>query len=78
MYWYFPGGPLIKNPPCSAGDAGSIPGQGTKLPHAAEQLSPHTAATEPMYHNQSLCTAKRSCMMQGRPCMLQLRSKAAK
>ena len=29
MYWYFSGGPLIQNPPCSAGDAGSIPGQGT-------------------------------------------------
>ena len=30
----FPGGPVVKNPPCNAGDAGSIPGQGTKIPHA--------------------------------------------
>ena len=52
MYWYFSGGPLIQNPPCSAGDAGSIPGQGTKLPHAAEQLSPHTATTEPTHLSQ--------------------------
>ena len=29
------------------GDADLIPGQGTKIPHAAEQLSPHTAATQP-------------------------------
>ena len=25
----FPGGPVVKNLPCKAGDAGSIPGQGT-------------------------------------------------
>ena len=24
----FPGGPAVKNPPCCAGDAGSIPGWG--------------------------------------------------
>ena len=30
----FPGGPVVKNPPCNAGDAGSIPGQGAKIPHA--------------------------------------------
>ena len=35
----FPGGPVVKNPPCNAGDAGLIPGQGTKIPHAAGQLS---------------------------------------
>ena len=33
------GGPVVKNPPCSAGDACSNPGQGTKTPHAMEQLS---------------------------------------
>ena len=35
----FPGGPVVKNPPCNAGDAGSIPGQETKVPHAVDQLS---------------------------------------
>ena len=29
-----PGGPVIKNPPSNAEDAGSIPGQGTKIPYA--------------------------------------------
>ena len=29
-----PGGPVIKNLPCNAGDMGSIPGQGTKILHA--------------------------------------------
>ena len=34
----FPGGPVAKNLPSNAGDAGSIPGRGTKIPHAVEQL----------------------------------------
>ena len=37
----FPCGPVVKNPPCNAGDAGSKLGRGTKIPHAAEQGSPH-------------------------------------
>ena len=28
----FPGGPVVKNPSCNAGDMGSVPGQGTKIP----------------------------------------------
>ena len=31
----FPGGPVVKNLPYSAEDVGLIPGQGTKIPHAA-------------------------------------------
>ena len=38
---------MVKNLPSNAGDVGSIPGQGTKIPHAAGQLSPCTATTEP-------------------------------
>ena len=30
----FPDGPVVKNQPCDAGDAGLIPGWGTKIPHA--------------------------------------------
>ena len=41
-----PGGPMVKNPPSNAGDVGSIPGRGTKIPHAAGQLSLHAATTE--------------------------------
>jgi len=35
---------VVNNPPCNAGDVGSIPGQGAinKIPHAAEKLSSHT------------------------------------
>ena len=28
MYWGFPGGPVVKNPPCNAGNTSSIPGPG--------------------------------------------------
>ena len=31
---------MVKNLPYNAGDAGSIPGWGTKIPYALEQLSP--------------------------------------
>ena len=37
---------MVKNPPSNAGDAGLIPGRGTKIPHAMGQLSPHAATTE--------------------------------
>ena len=31
---------MVQNLPYSAGDAGSIPGWGTKIPYALEQLNP--------------------------------------
>ena len=39
----FPGGPVVKNPPCNAGNASWIPDGGTKIPQATEQLSPRAA-----------------------------------
>ena len=42
----FPGGPVVKNMPSNAGDTGSIPGQGTKIPHAVGQLSLSTTMRE--------------------------------
>ena len=47
----FLGGPVVKSPPSSAGDAGSIPGWGTKIPHSAGQLSLCAATREPVCHN---------------------------
>ena len=46
LYSY--GGPVAKNLPSNAGDAGLIPGWGTKIPYAmgkthASQLRPDTA-----------------------------------
>ena len=54
----FPGGPVVKNLPSNAGDTGSIPGQGTKIPHATWQLSPRATTTELMR------LKKRACMPQ--------------
>ena len=34
-----PGGPVVRNLPCNARDAGSIPGQGTRIQQVAGQLS---------------------------------------
>ena len=45
--WDFPGGPVVKNPPSNAGDAGLIPGWGTK--------SPHGTSTEPARALESVC-----------------------
>ena len=42
----FPGGPVVKNPPSNARDAGSIPGWETKIPHAVGQVRPRAATTE--------------------------------
>ena len=39
---------------CKAGDAGSIPGWGTKIPHATEQLN----------NRKSMCLNERSYMLQ--------------
>ena len=47
----FPDGRVVKNLPCKAGDMGSIPGWGTKVPHVAKQLSLCATTTEPMSHN---------------------------
>ena len=44
--WDFPGGPVVKNLLSNAGNMGSVPGWGTRIPHATEQRSQHTTATE--------------------------------
>ena len=42
---------MVKKLPCNAGDVGSITGQGTKIPHAARQLSPCATTTESAHRN---------------------------
>ena len=68
----FPRSPVVKYPPCNAGDVSSHPAQGTKIPHAVEQLSLGTTAREPAHIN------KRSYLIQRRSHMPQLRPDAAK
>ena len=45
----FPDGPVVKNLPSNGDEGawGSIPGQGTQIPHPAGQQSPRTATAEP-------------------------------
>ena len=50
----FPAGPVVKNPPSNAGDVGSIPGQGTKIPHATGQLSLCATTRQPVLCNKDL------------------------
>ena len=47
----------FKNPPCNAGDTGSTPGWGIKIPQAVEPWIPHTATRESMCHNERSCDA---------------------
>ena len=44
--------PGVKNTPCNAGDVGSIPGQGTKIPHTLGQLSPHLTVRKSRHHKE--------------------------
>ena len=57
---------MIKNPPCNTGDVGSIPGQGTRIPRAAGQLSLQVPSLEATTR-ESVCLNERSDMMQLRP-----------
>jgi len=45
----FPGGPVVKNPPCDAEASGLISAWGTRILHAAEQLRPCARTTDPAH-----------------------------
>ena len=47
----FPGGPVVKSPLCSAGNAGLVTGCRTKILHAVEQLNLCAATGEPVCRN---------------------------
>ena len=84
---------MVKNPPSNAGDMGSIPGWGARIPHAAGQLSPRAATIEPTCsgaHEPQLerspraatksphTTTKDPTCHDKDPCVLQLRPNTAK
>ena len=46
---------MVESLPWNAGDVGSIPGQGTRVLHAMEQLGPCATTTEPRHHNLRVC-----------------------
>ena len=51
-----PDGPVVNNVPYNARDASSIPGQGTKIPHAAKPVGHKYWACLPQ--RESLCASK--------------------
>ena len=65
---------MVNNLPSNVGDVSLIPGQGTKILHAAEKLSSLAAITEPVHHNERV----RVHVPQQRSCMTPLRPEAAK
>ena len=48
-----PGGPVVKNPPSNAGDMSLIPGRGTEIPCAVEQLNPRATTRESVHTAQN-------------------------
>ena len=65
---------MIKNLPYNAG----IPGQGTKISHAMEQLMLHNYGAHQLWSSRGttrefMCLSERSCMNQQRSCLLHLR-----
>ena len=60
----FPDGPVVKNPPVNAEDAGLIPGPGTKIPHALAQLSLCAAIREATSREAHLPQLEKACVQQ--------------
>ena len=51
---------MVKDPPSNAGDAGLIPGQGTKILHTPGQLSPPSGAHAPWLERSPHMATKRA------------------
>ena len=43
------------------GDMGLSPDQGTKIPHASEQVGPYAVTTAPSHHNERSATCNKDC-----------------
>ena len=50
VLWGIPGGPVVEYPTSNAGDTGSTPAWGAKIPYAVGQLS--LCATTKTWYNQ--------------------------
>ena len=48
VFWDFPDDLVVKNLSCNAGDVGSIPGEGTTIPHALKHVCPGVTTIEPV------------------------------
>ena len=63
---------MVKNLPSSAGDASSISGRGTKIPHAVGQISPRATTTELAHLNERACMPQTTEPMCSGACTPQL------
>ena len=57
---------MVKNQPCNAGDTGSVPGQGTRMPCAMSTEPVHSRARAPDYRVPALC--QRTPQQSADPC----------
>ena len=55
---HFPGGSVVKNPPASAGDMGSIPDLGRSHPRVSAQLNPCLPTIEPVLSSLGTLTTE--------------------
>ena len=75
--WDFPGGPMVRNLPASAGDTGSIPGQGGHTYHEAaltmyhNYWSPHSRAWV-LQQEKTLLWEACAPQLKSSPCLLEL------
>lgn len=56
----FPGGLLVKNPPCNVGDVDSTPGWETKIPICPGQLSWRATAKDSAGSNKDPCATTKN------------------
>ena len=67
LFWDFPGGAVVKNPPANAGDAGSSPGPGrSHMPWSNKALAPQllsqgSRACEPQLLSPRATTTAPTC-----------------
>ena len=45
---------MVQNPPSKAGDEGSLPGPGMKIPHSTGQLNPYITTAEAKHCNENI------------------------
>ena len=68
---------MVKNLPSNAREVGSIPGWGTKIPHAKGQLSPCATTTKLARLNERACVPQITEPTCSGACLPQLQSSCA-
>jgi len=58
--WDFPCDPMVRNLPSNAGDMGLIPGQGSEIPQAIQQLSLRATSKDPTSTTKIPCATTKT------------------